>query len=856
LYLKPKLGMISNQQFWRTWPVAQKTLAFLLFASFIILSLSLIFWYFQDLENFLKWDLATELNNKFVAKEAFYENGLRFAENEKVFYLKEWFIPSAPLLNTFPGYLFLGVIFIGSVFLLAGLSYQNGFWFLFAIVTLAVLLLSLQLEIPFQTVSNTPFLIAFSIFGGILFFFNSFYKKASFILRLCVLAAGFTALVLFSEISENLHFPAYAMAQHGLVFGIIIFAIFTFLISHESIALIVKTASASGGKGTSTLTSFLVLSTFYLLNCLLIYLENIRAIDYSAFVISPLWLFLLSSTLGFWGFRDQSETLEWFSYRQTGFWFYSGLGLISLSLLGYAYASGNDSLYELLNDYIAICHLALGLVFFVHVLINFISLFRQGLRVDKVLYKPKFSRLFLAKTAAVAIVGFLLIQKNIYSFNQFKAAITAATGDFYLKEGEKAAAESFYKESAQYDTFNNKANYALGMMAQQVGDGATAAYYFKRANQKNPTKFSYAALSRHFENEGLFFDALFNLREGLNVFPKSPELLTNMAAMLEKAGARDSVYFYLNQAMENCNSCETEKTNMLAFWIENALPEKLDSVANPYLGNKSISQTANSFAIKRMTGNETIVKAEPKFSQLNTSDFALLYNKQLTETAKPVTDSIWTQLTEEMISSGLSNDILFLKTHQYYTQNEKIKAIKQLTYLAQDSTENGLMYRRTLGMWYLKEGLFDHTVRWFLASGDTESVELLNERDFKLHLMAKQKQQAEEILQQEVTSENYKTLYNSAPLNPYLIIAISEFLEKSRKDNEAYNLVFDALEFNEKSADLWEKQVFLALKNGVKEYAETGSQNLKRLLTPEAYTSFHSRYEEAKLRLEKERELF
>ena len=104
-------------------------------------------------------------------------------------------------------------------------------------------------------------------------------------------------------------------------------------------------------------------------------------------------------------------------------------------------------------------------------------------------------------------------------------------------------------------------------MARLVGDGPTAAYYFKLANQKNPTEFSYAALSRHFEQEDLYFDALFNLREGLSKFPESPYLLTNMAFLLQKAGATDSVFYYLSEASDHCRDCVTENTNISQFEI-------------------------------------------------------------------------------------------------------------------------------------------------------------------------------------------------------------------------------------------------------------------------------------------------
>lgn len=849
--------MISNRQFWRTWPTSQKSIVFLLFSLFILLTVALLFWYFNNPGNTLHWNLATELNKEFVAKEAFTANGLRFTNNELIYYLKEWFIPSDQNLAPLPGLLLVMAMALGMSLSLTALSYKNGLWFLAGLVGLAGFVLSLRLEIVFQKTSNLPFLIAFFTWGSLYFVFNSFFRKASFLLRLgsFLLVSG---LIICSGIwSHKLAFPVFAMAGYALIFAIVIFAIFVFTVAHEGMALVVKAVSSAGEKGKSSLVSYFMLSGFYLLNCLLIYLENTRLIDHSLFVIDPVWLLIFSTGLGFWGFRDQSETLGWFSYRESGFWLYAGLALISLALPAYAYATGNDPLYELLNDYIAICHLTLGLIFFVHVLINFIALFRQGLRVDLLLYKPKFSRLILAKTAGIAIIGFLLIQKNIYSYNQLEAAQANAKADFYLKEGEKTAAETFYKESVKFDMYNHKGNFALGQMAAAVGDGVTASYYFKRANQKNATEFSYAALSRYYESEDLFFDALFNLREGLQKFPESPALLTNMAVMMEKAGVTDSVYFYLNEALEHCRQCETENTNMLAFWIENGRPEKLDSVALPYLGTSSTSQAANSLAVSRMTGLTFDPQiAEPKTAGLSTADFALLYNQTLNNPKSTRPDSIWNALSEEMISARLSQDVLFLKANDKYTHEDKITAIKQLTYLAQDSTETGLMYRRTLGMWYLQEGVYDRSVKWLLASGDAASANLMSEMNFPAFLDARQKQQAEELLQKELTLENYKEIYNSAPFNPYLVVKIAGFLEKKDKINEAYTLVFDTLEFNERSAILWQKQVLLALKNGVMDYAQNGLDRLEKLMPADEFKQFESQVREEQGRLAEMRTTF
>ncbi|AWV99557.1 tetratricopeptide repeat protein [Arcticibacterium luteifluviistationis] len=850
--------MISNVQFWRIWPNSLK-IALGIFL-FIIIALAGLttFWVLNDIDNFYAWDIATELHKKFIASEAFVEKGLRFTNNELIYYLKEWYLPSADNINSNPSLVLVSALILGLSLITTSLSFQNNLWFLGSLILVAAFLILARTEIIFQATNNTPFLIAFASLGLTFFAFNSFLKRTGFWLRFLCISAVFIGL-LFTAISySKIDFPIVSLGSYSLLFALLCLAIFVFLIAHEIVVGLIYTVVASSEKGKNAFKTYLGIGLIYLLNCLLIYLENIRLIDDSLMVISPLLLFAASSVLGIWGFRKQCDDIGFFSFQRTGAWLYFGMFIISLATIGYVYATANDPLIELINDYIAIAHLSLGIVFFGHVILNFIGVFQKGLNAYLVLYKPKFSSLILAKILAVFIMGFFLIQKNIYAYNQLRAGLNSAIADFYLAEGDNTAAETYYKESINYDFFNHKANYALASMARKVGDGVTAAYFFRQAIQKNPSEFAYVGLSQNLENEDLYFDALFTLREGLAKFPKSAVLKTNSAHLLEKANVRDSVFLYLETALQDCKSCNTEKVNLQAFWIENAIPSKLDSVSNKLINASNGSNLANQLAIGRMTGNlKSQLKSLPVETSLNTTQFAEIYNQiSLPENKLNKADSIWDTYANNPANIGVREDLLYLKILQLYGQGEKIKALKQLTYLAQDSTETALMYRRKLGLWYLKEGLYDRSVAFFAASGDRGSAQVLEENNFKTHLQLKQFQQAEELLQMELNQDTYKKLYREAPFNPYLLSDISNYLTENGKVSEAYTLVFDALEFNDTNIELWKKYAFLALKNGVPDYAENGVQKLKGLMTKEDYAAFLKSFNLEKTRLEREREAF
>lgn len=848
--------MISNLAFWRNWPPTLKlALALSSVLALCIFGLS-SYWVINGLDNTLHWDVASELHKKFIATDAFVEKGLQFTNNELVYYLKEWYLPSSEQIGVLPSVVLIGSILVGLSLILSGLSFQNSFWFLAGMVTLALFFVFARTEIIFQSTNNWPLMAGFGIVGILVFVYNSFLKRVGFWGRFSSILAVFVFLLFCAIRFARIDQPLLALSNHSLPFVIILFAIFTFFIAHEIVAFFVLAVANASQKGKSSLAAYLGIGIIYLLNCLLIYLENIRVIDGSAMVISPLILFLISTTLGFWGFRKETEDTGLFSFQRTGAWLYLGLAIISVALLGFVYATSNDPLIELLSDYIAIVHLALGVAFFLHVLINFISLFKEGLNVYLVLYKPKLSRWLLAKIMSLSLIAFMLIQKNIYSYSQLQAGLNNAQADFYLAEGEKTAAEAFFKESIKTDYYNHKANYALATLARDVGDGVTAASYYEGAIQKNASEFAYIGLSQHLEREDMFFDALFTLREGIRKFPQSAALATNTARILEKAKARDSVYVYAEKALSICTSCEVERVNLQAFWIENALPQKLDSVSSSLAAVNSPSNLANQLAISRMTGLTSGKLSEspaPANEALNTIDFASLYNQiSLQKNEIRLTDSTWNALINNPSNISLNEDLRYLRSVQTYQNGDKISAIKQLTYLAQDSTETGLLYRRNLGMWYLQEGIFDRAVLYFESAGDAASAKVLIENDFEGHLKLKQLQQASELLQLEINETTYKHLYQEAPLNPFLIVDLSDYLTSIKKDYEAYTLVFNALEFNKNSVILWKKYVLLALRNGVPDYAENGLRKLRVLLSKENYQTFNTEYAaEQKNRLEK-----
>ncbi|MCD8540548.1 MAG: hypothetical protein LRY55_12875, partial [Leadbetterella sp.] len=242
------------------------------------------------------------------------------------------------------------------------------------------------------------------------------------------------------------------------------------------------------------------------------------------------------------------------------------MALVTTAVLGMAYATTNTPLTELLEDFISIAFLSVGFSFFIHVILNFWPMIKAGLPFHRVIYKPPYSRFLLARIAAVFVIFFLFSMKNRFSYFQLRSGLSNAIGDFYLEEGDFKSAEAYYKTGANYDLNNLRSNLSLASMAEQAGDRLSATYFYQQAGAKTPNTVSMIGKSRNLEQQDMFFDAVFVLKEGIREFPDDHRLYTNLARLQAKAGMTDSVLLSLDRALRLCKNCGPENVNFLAFW--------------------------------------------------------------------------------------------------------------------------------------------------------------------------------------------------------------------------------------------------------------------------------------------------
>jgi hypothetical protein len=840
--------MNENLNFWRIWTKNEKLPLFIGLFVLGLTTILLVYGWLSGLHNVIHWNVISEIKEKIINSNIFNDGTYSFSGSSPVWYIKERYLPSLISVNTLAYNLLLGFVLIGFIYYLMGTARLKSTWFLVGALVIAGLLVSLRLENAFLAKNSLPFLIAFTFIGGLYYLSNiyaiNFNSTKTLLLWFLVFVILMGILIKFSKINE----PIISVASYGLIMFMAISAIFIFIISHEILAGLIWLVSKNAKKGKSSLGQILAVGFIFFANLLLIYLENIKEIEKSVFIIHPILLYLTSLILGIWGFKKLVEQQNWFSFARSGVWLYLGMSIITTATLAFAYATANDALQELFEDYIAIAQLGVGICFFVWVLINYIQLFKQGLDVQKVLYKSPFSRLILSRVAAIFVVVFLMFSKNNYSFNQFNAGYTNAIADFYLAEGDLKAAETYYKSATNHDLYNHKANFSLASMALSQNDKVNAAFFFKYAIQKKASPYAYVGLSSSLENENMYFDAIFSLQEGIKKFPGESSLLTNMAYLQSKSNMVDSVLINLTTALEKCKKCDVEKTNLLSFWIENAKIDKLKEVTLNIKNDDEeyVSAKANNAAIDRIFGVYKPTKAIvlKKDSVLDVSSAAYIFNVLNNQKNE---QKILDNKSIVKLQNNPGNDMFFEElslayaTNNFYREN-KLEGLKQMTLLANSDSKIKNIYNQNLGLWLLKEGVYNEALTRLNLAGDSSSTKILANPEYKEIYERNLDIIANQILKPGLTLENYKELINKAPLNPDLITKVADFLSSKKLDLEAYNLAFYASELNTESALLWKTYARKAMNLSQFDYAKDALIKLKPLVLAAEFAIIEKEY--------------
>lgn len=881
--------------FWKVWSVSERRATI---GALLIIVLSLLFFIFNSIDplsNVIQWNVLSEVSEIPTVVDFLRMDQWQYGVTVPSQLVTESFIASVMETNLNQVGIFWVLALTGLSFLLASLTTMSRFWYLAGMILFILLLAFSRFEALglFSEGNKTLFLLIAILYGGVSYYFHAFRPDFGMGIRILSML-GISALLSILVVSVSpLPFPAMAAAAYSMPFWLILTIVFLLVISTEIMALFVWiSTTGSGKKGKSGLINFLIISLLYLAILTLQYLRNTKQIDWNLTLIGPTYLALAAAVAGIWGFKKRANSTNGLMpFRSTGFWFYIGLFIIALSFAALVSATANDPLLEVLEDVVIQGQLGMGLLFFFYILVNFYPLFQQGLEVHKVLYKPLRFGLTQTRLFGVVAVFVLFSLQRLLPLNQAIAGYFNGLGDLYSYSGENTLAEQYYKMALQQEFQNHKSNYALASLALRQGDNNAAAYYFRQALLKNPSAQAYAGLGSILIQENLFFDAMHSLKEGIALFPKSGELLNNLGMLYSKTNVADSAYYYLEKAERNTSRNDIPATNLLAIFAKSTDSKLLDSLIEKSDERPYISWQANWMAVQNLrqdfSKRSFIPASVPADSLLSVSSFAYLQNYAFNQAR---TDSLPASLLPKLALKNpvLAQDLSFAALYPGFYSGRKLRSLETISAWAEEGGDHENLYRKVAGHWFLQLGLYEKAMEHLsvvegmegtlgmvvanaLAGKDavagillekiqeTQPVAAIEQLRKTLFSAVKPVSRADSLLQvarKEPSESNFARAVQENPFSATTVSAAATWYRQKKQTAKAYQMVIEALRFNEYAPEIWEQYAYLSLDMGLLDQAETGESKVKQFGLPADYQQFMNRYQPMRALIEKQRAQF
>jgi hypothetical protein len=886
---------MNDLLFWKVWSSSERRMAV---GAFFVLILALVFLVWQCIDplgNVVRWNVVSELSETTAVVDVLQLGQWQYGISTPTHLVTESFMSSVMEVNALTVCLFWIGALIGLSFVLAALTTMSRFWYLAGTILFIMFLAFARLETlrVFGAENRLLFLIATMLYGGVSYYFHAFRPDLGIGTRIAGIAGVSVALAALVAFGSASPVPALTAAVYYFKLWLVVTMLFLLVSATEIMAgLVWLSTSGQAGKGRSGLVQFIVISVLYLLLLLLIYLQNTRQIDWNVTLVNPFYLALACGILGVWGFRRRADSTQGvIPFRSTGFWLYIGLFIAASSFGGLMAGMANDPVLETLEDVTVQGQLAMGVLFLFYVLVNFYEVFQQKLAVYKVLYKPL--RFGLTQTRLFGFAGVVVLFsiQRLLPVNQAIAGYFNGLGDLHSTTEEYTLAEQYYKLALQQEFQNHKSNYALASIALKQGDRNAAAYYFRQALLKNPSPQAYAGLSGILVQESLFFDAVYSLQEGLRRFPASGELLNNLGMLYSRTNVADSAYYYLDLARVNAARPEIPATNLLAILAKSTDSDLLDSLAASSGKQEYLSWQANWLAVQNLRQQfhkEDFNKnSVPNDSLLSVSSLAYLLNYATNQAAF---DSLPATLLPKLAVKNpvLSQDLSLAALYPQFYSGNKLKALETLTGWAAEEGEKSDLYHKILGHWLLQLGLYDQAIE---ALSGVEGIEgtigmavanaLSGKKEVAVILLDKMQDKEQNaaveqlkqtlfsgtrpksvadslfaVVSKSPSAQNIQNAVRANPFDARIVSAASEFYRGKKQQKEAYQLVLDALRYNEYAPELWEQYAFLNLEQGLLGQAAEGEQKVRQYALPAGYQRFLTRYQPLRALIEKQRAEF
>ena len=720
------------------------------------------------------------------------------------------------------------------------------------------------------------------------------------------LVAGLS-LLLFTQSTFTPAETALQLAAYATPGAAIIVALLVLWVGLENIrALLWFNAQAEQPGSRFGLGPFLVASLLYLGVLFWLVWNGGRLELYPGVNLDPL-VFLLSAVLtAGLGLRQRAPSYaSWVPYRNGADQLYPLLVLAAAGALAYAFASANTPLLVAAREFTALALLMLGGAFFLYVLLNFMPLIRQKLRVYRVVFEPRRMPFYTVYILGLGAIIMVQVRNGLTLPDRVSAGQYNFLGDLTRQQSEAdpddlsqaVLAERYYAESGDVLYRSNRhaqlGRAALYRFRQQRQNEINA---LRRALLREPSEKVTLRLAAIFNEQADLFDALDVLRQGLKAQPRSAALAGALAQRFTQTSLSDSVVHYLDRAERLAPGNYPSQTNQLAFLLQQNLLAEAEKLSAGYKSTFDKPALASNLALLQMLKG----KAQPvepaaaglgDNTDLDAASFARLYHAALAAAQQHRASWLPTlkKLSARPTNEPFYEQLAFLQALTYHEVGQEQAARQALAPLAVGSSDAAGYYKYVLGMWQLQQGQYaaaaeqlaqaarqgaDASVARVYATalaGQADSARaqltrLLSNADSSAQVAVQQLQtqlangtltsatagrphvgdellaQARRAAQPAQASRLYGQLVQQAPFNEAAMLAAGAFYGQQRNFTAAYDALRRGLDENPSSPALLKAYVLAAADAGLTDYANDALATLKQTLAPTDYAAVMTAY--------------
>ena len=711
---------MNQLAYWNNWQKPYKILFIMLL---VLLAGSIIYFVisiFFGADFVIEWIINPVLEQVQVPLQAWQHPLMNIQVAVDSYVVKQTYWGGPLQINTTAAFISLVFFLLALSVILACLTTFSRLWYMVGIAAFCGVVVLLRLEQlgVLGRFDNTPTAAVFLLILPLTYYFQAIRTRTSFILRLAVFGGLIALLAVLIGLLATVPNPVLYVVNYGMPAWLGLSLLLLILVGPEIIAGILYLVTASSTTSSrGSIRHFVVASSLYLLNLILYYLTERQYIDWGIYFIGPYWILLLSILASLWTLRLRRETLSAVLQAEPyGLMLYIALATITLSTLAYAAATANDPLLESFEDAILYTHIGMGAALLLYIIANFYSLLRENQRVYRVLYRPQLMPLFTARLAGLIIMVALYAVRGNFAYFQIMAGYYNGIGDLYAAQNDLITSQNYYRLGSQYQFRNHRSNYALASLALGANSPKPAMLFLKEAVERQPTPYAYASLANMYRDRGLFFEALFTLRLGVQQFPLAGPLYNNLGLYYGNTQLTDSAFYFLRAASADDKSEEVALANMLAILAQRGIklsPDSLLSWNNPEnlaLQNNILAMAnQQGYQLRELQSPKEVLKGD---SSATIPMYLLNYALQAQNIDSSLVRLVGNGYERAKLSPleeqwGMAYALMLYRLPDYY------KAFGVMRDLADRSQFNNITYYKILGQWALEQRAPLLAAEWF-----------------------------------------------------------------------------------------------------------------------------------------------